>query len=571
MKTRYIWIMAMAVFALTGCQKERVNGNLELIAEGMNGNTKLAINGLQSYWVNGESVNINGTEYNITVNASENGKAYVNSGNEVESSCYGVYPASIIGNSNINGQNYTLTLPASYIYATTTFDGNTVQNLASPMVAYATSGATRLYFKHVTAAVGVQVVNYYGFTIQVDSIVVSSDNYKLNGSVTVDMSTINNEDFSVAAQSGSTNAEKRVKMVFGDSDKLQIFAGDSAVVQVPVLPVGTGNHFTVKICVHKVDQPAVAKTMEKTQNNGGTLVRAKIGYARFTTPGLFSVSDSKKVVISQGNLMYNMENGEWSFMTTQYGTVETESQDVGKDYASQNIVSLFGWGTSGWNNGNYLYQPNKTGDGYSSSKGYGFGPTDGSSYLFGLTGDYSNSDWGVYNAISNGGGSNGRWRTLTSNSDGEVYYMLYTRSTTTSGLPSGTNSTNAKYIKGTIGGINGLFLFPDNYSHSADIAITSSSPSYNQTAGTYNYDRFGVSLENWYKMEAEGVVFLPAAGYRNGKEVMKYGEYGVYWSASTVASGTAYSLYIINDGYSYLFSGKNRNWGCSVRLVRDVR
>ena len=102
--------------------------------------------------------------------------------------------------------------------------------------------------------------------------------------------------------------------------------------------------------------------------------------------GQFSVSSTDKVYFSKGNLQYTKSTGIWSFMDHQYSTVETTDQAIGDDYANQDVVSLFGWGTSGWNNGNTYYQPYNTAyvSSSGSSKGYGYGPKDGSTYTYNL-------------------------------------------------------------------------------------------------------------------------------------------------------------------------------------------
>jgi hypothetical protein len=127
------------------------------------------------------------------------------------------------------------------------------------------------------------------------------------------------------------------------------------------------------------------------------------------TEPLFTVSSNGNFVrFSTGNLQYNKETGKFSFMEHQYSTVETTDQDVGDDYANQNIVSLFGWGTSGWDNGN--------------------------TYTYSLTDTYANADWGVYNKQSNQnkieGGGNHAWRVLTS----EEWDYLFSHRLTTSKL-----------------------------------------------------------------------------------------------------------------------------------------
>ena len=53
----------------------------------------------------------------------------------------------------------------------------------------------------------------------------------------------------------------------------------------------------------------------------------------------------EQVYFSQGNLQYTISTQVWSFMEHQYDIVES-GQNVGTDYANQDVVSLFGWGTS---------------------------------------------------------------------------------------------------------------------------------------------------------------------------------------------------------------------------------
>ena len=93
--------------------------------------------------------------------------------------------------------------------------------------------------------------------------------------------------------------------------------------------------------------------------------------------GLFSISATKQVYFSQGNLLH--EGDIWSFTEHQY--------DKG---------SYFGWGTSGYGGPDTI----------SVGKGIHFASIGGTSL-------YTNFDWGVYNAISNGGNTPGLWRTLT--------------------------------------------------------------------------------------------------------------------------------------------------------------
>lgn len=275
--------------------------------------------------------------------------------------------------------------------------------------------------------------------------------------------------------------------------------------------------------------------------------------------GKFSVSSTDKVYFSKGNLQYTKSTGIWSFMDHQYSTVETTSQAIGDDYASQDVVSLFGWGTSGWNNGNTYYQPYNTAYVNSSSKGYCYGPTDGSSYTYNLTGTYANADWGLYNAISNGGNTADTWRTLT---EDEWTYLFNTRSAST------VNGTaNARYAKAYLfGTTHGVIIFPDVYTHPAGVAAPTG---INATSSTSWYSN-RYTATDWAKMEAAGCVFLPAAGWRDATTIRRVNEYVRYWTSSTYNSAGYARNVGITDTSMNPADYNQKNYGYSVRLVHDA-
>ena len=550
-----------SIFVFYSCRNENADGQLTLLAEGMNHGGKMLVDGYSTMWASGDQVRIN--DETVTVSVSD-GSATVSSDSKFTAPFFGVYPAGIYGSNS--GASYTLNLPATYSYAVA--DGK--QNLASPMVAYADSGST-LMFKHLTAAIGVEVVNYYGFTIAVDSIVVESDSYKLNGAVTVTLG----DDIAVVAAAGSAAADRRVKMTFGDTP-LQVFAGDSTVVQVPVLPVGSGNKFTVKICVHKVDQPAVAKAIEKTQSVGGALDRSYLAYARLATPGLFSVAANKKVIISQGNLQYQASTGTWKFATEQYtGIGNAPGNNVFDDTRATQIawIDLFGWGTSGYNGSAYgisNYQPySYAGNTPSSVYGYGYGPNtrSGNNYIYeyNLTGEYANCDWGVYNAIYNGGNESNRWRTLTGGTGGEWAYLMSTRTASTVN-----NVSNARYLKSKVNGVNGYIVFPDEFELPENVTVTSNHINYNVYLG-WSSVTTSLTVSDWAKMEAAGAVFLPCIGYRSysSNNPSYNSDNGYYWSTIYRTTSDAYNIQM-GGGSPNFTAYSAKRLGCSVRLVRDI-
>ena len=279
--------------------------------------------------------------------------------------------------------------------------------------------------------------------------------------------------------------------------------------------------------------------------------------------GKFSVSSTDKVYFSKGNLQYTKSTGKWSFMDHQYSTVETTDQAIGDDYASQDVVSLFGWGTSGWNNGNQYYQPYNTANTTSS-----YGPKNGSTYTYNLTGDYANADWG-HNAISNGGNTADTWRTLTKD---EWEWLLGPKTSPNPGTNCRTSSTvngtaNARYAKAYLfGTTHGVIIFPDVYTHPAGVTAPTG---INATSSSTGWNGNQYTATDWAKMEAAGCVFLPAAGRRDGTTIYNVNEYVRYWTSTYYSAQTAYHVGIANTSMNPA-DYNQKYFGYSVRLVHDA-
>ena len=255
----------------------------------------------------------------------------------------------------------------------------------------------------------------------------------------------------------------------------------------------------------------------------------------------FSVSDSTKVYFSQGNLQYRASTGTWRFAEHQWdfvgdsingnvyeNGVKSDNVKISPNY--DGWIDLFGWGTSGYKRKKaYMTSTDNTdyGDGYNDITG-------------------TNYDWGVYNAISNGGNQAGQWRTLTR---AEWDYVISHR-------------PNARYLRGNanVNGVHGLVLLPDNWTFPSDVEFTYGENDWSQN--TY-------SASDWSKMEANGAVFLPAAGGRGGADVVGVGSYGGCWSSSAYDGNRADCLGFSNRlMYTY---DERRRGGRSVRLVQDVK
>ena len=255
---------------------------------------------------------------------------------------------------------------------------------------------------------------------------------------------------------------------------------------------------------------------------------------------LFSISDTKRVFFSQGNLQYKATTNTWRFSEHQYDYVGEGNSNLYEDW-----IDLFGWGTSGYNHGAVCYQPWSTSILNSDYYAYGSANLD----LNHITGK---ADWG-YNAISNGGNVENKWRTLTKD---EWTYLCVSR-TTISGI---------RYAKAQVNEVNGFIILPDNWE--TDIY------NLNKTnAANANFETNVISESDWANiLEANGAVFLPAAGWRNGTTLINVGTTG-YYSSATRRTGynDSYTCNIIFSGSSFSYSNMfNRYGGQSVRLVCDV-
>ena len=254
-------------------------------------------------------------------------------------------------------------------------------------------------------------------------------------------------------------------------------------------------------------------------------------------PGIFSVSATKKVNFSQGNLQYRPRIKTWRFAVNQYDIAGSDNNNVYMQAYCSSWVDLFGYGTSGWDGGAGRYMPYET----TTNNTEYTEATDGND----LIDFYANADWGFYNPIINGGNQTALWRTLTYS---EWTYLL-------------TQRPNAHQLQGmaTVESTPGYVILPDDWVCPAGVTFVNTSSSY--TVNVYN-------ATTWSTMEAAGAVFLPAAGVRVGSSTSDIGILGNYWTASHVNGTTGYSFHI-EANLNVMQNSVTYSTGCSVRLVRD--
>ena len=152
-----------------------------------------------------------------------------------------------------------------------------------------------------------------------------------------------------------------------------------------------------------------------------------------------------------------------------------------------------------------------------------------------LTGPYAYADWGVYNAILNGGNLPQQWRTLSYD---EWDYLLNQR-----------RGHSVKWGIAQIAGFGnyGLILLPDSWSLPTGIEFSEGDALNGIVLNIY-------STQQWKQMEEAGAVFL--SENRN------------YWTSTRYNGRIAYTLY--SSAYTPgvgLTTSSNAN---SVRLVKDV-
>ena len=117
--------------------------------------------------------------------------------------------------------------------------------------------------------------------------------------------------------------------------------------------------------------------------------------------GLFSVSGTRKVAFSPGNLQWTslgthrcadgtIHPGTWRFAPNQWEFIGQDNNNISETY--EGWIDLFGWATSDW-----------PGSGVSAYHPYSKTYTDGAwrSANTGMSGDYKYCDWGQYNDIKN--------------------------------------------------------------------------------------------------------------------------------------------------------------------------
>jgi len=563
-------IAVLMITVLSGCKKDTVtirarishyNGSKTSVECG----SKVYMNGSSPRWNNGDTLRIN--ENAVVISSSDGLTASM----EVPTAgAYkAVYPSSI-AQPLVNGNVANLTLPRMQIYRE---DDTQNQIVATPMCAASTN--CTLSFKNMGALLAINLTNETSHeSITVDSVSVKSVAYGSTAetpaaaiamwgdAVAEDISSESpTYTFTATPTAGSNDS---VTLARGDGQGLGIVLANSnsgtqnkpVYVYIPAVSSAVNNLFSIRIFA--TDAAGTHYTYLRTQTsaysgNLGRNQKADVPFemnatierevASNTVPegalsGIFSVGNGKRVYFSQGNLQYRRNSslgdpatGLWRFAENQWDYL---GGSVYTNYTNFYSVwfDLFGWGTSGYNS----HKPEET-----SSSNNTYAPSmEG--------GDNANYDWGVYNAISNGGNQAGLWRTLTA---AEWDYLIGVDTSITCRIVNGGRGEGYCCQLLRANNIWGLLIYPDDFTQQE------------------NYS----NLSNLSDIP-EGCAFLPMAGHREVRSVSYEGSFGSYWSSSVDESdsGKAYAMRFRQHNSLLVFGSQSRDkkYGQSVRLVQNV-
>ena len=387
----------------------------------------------------------------------------------------------------------------------------TLPDHAGPMIGYSKDGSSAMF----TAATPALYLSLTG-DVKVSKVELTDKNdAKLDGTLTATFNVVNDEVTIITSTvTGGTSSKLTVTMKNG------IQLSETPVVFSFPIPVGVFNGDNSAEIV--VTYEGGSKTI-----TGGITGGAQLGVAygkaaeiKATTlptgalPGLFTVSDNGtpddtsddvKVYFSKGNLYY--DGSKFNFEANQYGSTPA-SDGESWDIAH---VSHFYWSEDADK---------------AISMSYNDEDADVSDVFFTNANSFT---------VNVGGAEQTGWRTL---STAEWQYLFNTRQ-----VNGGTGSGKSYSLNITYGGKMGLVLYPDDYTGSALSESVESLP--------------------------EGVVFLPAAGERDGDMVLQVGLMGFYWSSSTFinSNGFAYRPQFESEVFPYNIG--SRCYGSSVRLVSE--
>ena len=507
----FLTIAAAGTMFFAGCKKDvnTITLGVEVEPAAATGKLYIDANHNPVFFTTGEMVNVNGTEYPVTLD----GTIYkVDVEDEGEGAIYrAAYPTSLFNTISETGftGNTNQPIHLSRWQKYVKVDGK--QNVQLPAGAIINGdGSKKLKFYNFGSLLEIQWKNTSNVSYDIVGIEVTVPGVGLYGD-------------GVANLSGNTSNivmndvhKNRVNLDITEADRETVAAGGTSDKYYIFLPPFENKNLTVRIQTIRTNQSTLddqkirTVTVNTTNEGGVTLPRNYIVPMHVeSTPtedngltGYFSVrgdaqgNDSYKVVFSRGNLQHisstDHATGTWKFADRQYDFFG--KKNVSSDsYSITNTMDLFCWSESSTNDfGMHVYDYWDNSDPWTSSSQF--------------------KDWGTYKTIS--GDAPMTWFTLTSD---EWYYLFHTRVHLTGDNLRGKaritgvqgHEAVAAYGNAPYTQIDGFILLPDDWTPDDVPSGLSFTPSSSTDTSLHNV----YTVSEWARMEAAGAMFLPAAGW----------------------------------------------------------
>lgn len=259
---RHIAPLLAGFMLLAACNKEQEPvladtdgvpaGHLKLSVESPRpaDGSKPLLDGLYTYWKNGDRVYVNGVENSVTVPSSA--LPYLT--NTVQTPAAGQYYIATTFSTTMTqleyaipsgGTTYPVPFPYSYNYSRTS-DGKVDLGSSIPMVAVADRTSDVLSFKHLTATVNVAITNGINSPFRVSSVEISS-NAQLSEIRDVTFYQDGRVEVSSTEGQPQTGIGRHRKVTINFPSNTDVAYNETLNVPVPILPVVSGKELTITV------------------------------------------------------------------------------------------------------------------------------------------------------------------------------------------------------------------------------------------------------------------------------------------------------------------------------------
>jgi len=255
----------------------------------------------------------------------------------------------------------------------------------------------------------------------------------------------------------------------------------------------------------------------------------------------FTVAEGKQIYFAESNLQYCPKTKTWRFADNAYDYVGAANSNIDENY--EGYIDLFAWGATGVDGAMAPYSTDddntKYGNGHNSIAG-------------------TNGDFGK--AVEEQLGA--QWRMFTNE---EIHYVLMKR-----------DNAEKLFGYGTIDGIRGLFILPDDwqcidgidFKPSVEMGFENQYDWYYTIGDKENYTYNHFTKADWDEMKEAGAVFLPALGFRAGTDCYHTDTSGHYWTSSNYGEEFANCLCLFEKDL-FLEGNFDRSYGLGIRLVKN--